>query len=307
MTHDLRGVVKLFAAQPWAIEASTFTALATVFARKYRGESFSGAQLHAELGDNALSAAARGRKASTAPQLAVIPIMGIISQRASSLGESVDAIEAKLEAAVTNPAVDGIMLFVDSPGGTVAGIPELVAKIREARSMKPMLTVTDGLMASASYWLGAATGYVMATPSAQTGSIGAYMVHEDWTKHLEQEGVKMTAISAGKFKLEGAPWAPLDDEAKSAFQERVDEVYGWFVKDVAADRGASQQAVRDGYGEGRVLGAKQSLDANLIDAVGTFDDAAAKLTRKVELTRERAASVDREVQVRTRTRARSAS
>lgn len=301
---QITNLVNLFAAQPWAIEASTFSALVNVFARKYRGETFSAQQIHAELG--AATTRSRGVERQP-PRIAVVPIQGVISQRPQSLGTSVDEASAKFSAAMNNASVDGILLAIDSPGGTVTGIPEFAGRIRDASAVKPVLAFTDGLLASAAYWLGAAAGEIIASPSAETGSIGVYMLHEDWSKNLEDEGIKITAFSAGKYKLEGAPWAPPSEEMATVTQARVDEVYGWFVKDVAQSRGASQQAVRDGYGEGRILGAKQSLEANLIDAVGTFDEAVARLAHRVELkqkahSRMNATAVDATVRARTRAR-----
>src|SRR5690606_31092181 len=111
--------------------------------------------------------------------------------------------------------------------------------------------------ASASYWLAAAAGEVWVIPSGEgVGSIGVWTAHEDWTRYLEQEGITITEITAGTYKTESAPWKPLTPEAKAFLKARVDEIYAWFVADVATDRGSTPAEVRAGYGEGRVLTAK---------------------------------------------------
>jgi signal peptide peptidase SppA len=266
--------------EPLLLEPRMIDALARVFERKLAGELFDGATLHAELGIPT-AAAQRSRGASPEPAIAVIPIYGIIAQHPQSLGVSTDEIGAAFDAALASRSISAILLDVDSPGGTIPGVPELAAKILAARGTKPVLALANSLMASAAYWIASAADEVMVTPSGETGSIGVYTVHKDLSKGLEQEGVKVTPVSAGKYKLEGAPWAPPSDEYLTFLQARVDEVGGWFVKAVAANRRDSQMNVRAGYGEGRVLGADQSVKANLADRVGTFEDAVARLAGKV--------------------------
>ncbi len=264
--------------EPLLIEPAFARRLIGVFQRKQLGELFDGAKLHAELGIEAASS----RKAATQPpQIAVIPVYGVIAQHPQSMGASTEDIGAQFDAAMASRSVNAVLFDIDSPGGTVTGVPELAAKIAAARGQKPMMALANSLAASAAYWIASACDEIMVTPSGETGSIGVYTVHEDWSKSLEQEGVKITPVSAGKYKLEGAPWEPLSEEAQATLQARVEEVYGWFVKDVGANRGATQTAVREGYGQGRVLGAAQSVKANLADRVGTFEDAVARLATRV--------------------------
>jgi signal peptide peptidase SppA len=264
--------------QPVLLEHDTLVKLAQIFQRKLGGEAFDGPTLHAELG--AATPAQRG-KASAPTTVAVIPIHGMIAQHPQSLGTSTDEVGAQLAAALNNPRVDAVLLDIDSPGGTIDGIPELGAKIAAARAVKPITAFANSFIASAAYWLASQADEVVVTPSGQVGSIGVYMLHEDWSQKLASEGIKIRAISAGKYKLEGVKWEPLDPEAEAFIQQRVDEVYGWFVKAVAAGRRDTQTNVRNGYGEGRMLGAAQAVKANLADRVGTFDEALAGLAKRV--------------------------
>jgi len=266
--------------QPVLLEHDTLVKLAQIFQRKIGGEAFDGAALHAELGIAAPRTKAAPDKQTT---IQVIPIQGMIAQHPQSLGTSTDEVGAALASAIANPRVDAILLDVDSPGGTVNGVPELAAKIAAARAVKPITALANGLMASAAYWLGSQADEVVVAPSGETGSIGVYQLHEDWTQKLANEGIKIRAVSAGRYKLEGAPWEPLDVEAEAFMQKRVDEVYQWFVRDVAKGRNAeSQRAVRDGYGEGRVLGAEQSVRAKLADRVATFEETVGRLATRVQ-------------------------
>src|SRR5690242_11143847 len=230
---------------PLAIDHGTLLSLVSVFRRKLGGAMFDGAALHAELGLPMTRKLDRGQQTAG---IAVIPISGVIAQHPQSMGTSVDEIRQNFRAAMASDQVDAILLDVDSPGGEVTGVAELADEIRGAT--KPVTAYANGLMASAAYWLASVASAIAMTPSALVGSIGGYMVHEDWSRNLEQEGVRVTAISAGRFKTEGAPWQPLSPEGEAHYQQRVDEVYGWFVRAVAAGRNTTQTAVRNGYGEG---------------------------------------------------------
>jgi ClpP class serine protease len=130
------------------------------------------------------------------------------------------------------------------------------------------------MVASAGYWLAAASQEFWMLPSATgAGNIGVYMMHIDESEALEKEGVRIEVLSAGKYKLEGAPWAPLSEEARDFYQDDVDKIYDWFAKDVATYRGDTKASVLKGYGEGRLLNGKAAVEANLVDRLGSLDDA----------------------------------
>ena len=96
---------------------------------------------------------------------------------------------------------------------------------------------------------------------------------------MDEAGVKTTLISAGKFKVEGNPYTPLDEEAQAFMQSRVDDYYGAFTKAVARGRGVPVSQVRDGMGQGRVLGADAALTHQMVDGVATLDDLISKMRR----------------------------
>ncbi|HEY5656282.1 MAG TPA: S49 family peptidase [Myxococcota bacterium] len=207
---------------------------------------------------------------------AVVPVHGIIVPRGELLQDtsagttSAEAIDAALRQAAAVPGVDRIVLDVDSPGGNVAGVTELAATVREIAAEIDVVAVANHVMASAAYWLSAGASEIIASPSAAVGSIGVYAIHEDVSKRLEKKGINPTLISAGKHKVDGNPFGPLSESARADAQARVDEVYGRFVAAVAAGRGQTEAAVRDGFGEGRAVGAKEALAAGMVDRVGTL-------------------------------------
>ncbi len=277
-------LLRALCAEPWAIEPRTLAVGASILQRKLAGESFAGLDLHAELGiDHAENQAATPKSRARAKEahIAVIQIFGVIEEHSGSLGTSARMIEAAFDEAMNSRQVDAVLFDVSSPGGIVTGVPELADKILAARGIKPTLAIATGMAASAAYWIASAAKEMWVQKSGETGSIGVWAMHIDESERLEKKGVKVTTMSAGKFKLEGAPWAPLSEEAEAFIQEQVDEAMSWFVKAVAQNRNDTQANVRAGYGEGRILGAKQSLKANLVDRVGTFDEAVGRLVDMV--------------------------
>lgn len=268
--------IRALAAEPLAIERRTFDAFhAIVRKRGLEGVGFNGSELHSGLAIDAPRPERRG--AAKGRNVQVIPIVGTVSNRMHSMGMGAMETGQRIARAANDHRVDAIVLDVDSPGGTVGGVPELAQRIYEARQKKPIVAVANGLMASAAYWIGAAASEVVASPSSEVGSIGVFLVHEDWSKWLESEGVVVTEISAGRYKTEAAPWRPLDEAAADFLHGRVATVYNWFTSDVARFRGDSAQSVRRGYGEGRVLGSKAAKAAGLVDRVATLDDVVEEL------------------------------
>lgn len=209
--------------------------------------------------------------------VAVLPLVGAITHRDSMLARlfgmgTVQGFLRQFRAAVSDPTVKAVVLDIDSPGGTVDGVPELADAVYQARGSKHIVAVANTLAASAAYWIASAADEVVVTPSGEVGSIGVYAVHEDYSGALEQAGIKATIIKAGKHKAEGSPYEPLSDEAKDYMQARIDAVYQQFVAGVARGRGASVRDVREGYGQGRTMGAKEAVAAGLADRVATLEE-----------------------------------
>jgi len=208
--------------------------------------------------------------------VSVLPVYGVIEHRADWMmeyfgGVGVDDLRESLRAELNDPAVKAVVLDVDSPGGTVAGVTELAAELRGARGgTKPIVAVANTLAASAAYWLASQADEVVVTPSGSVGSIGIYALHQDVSRMLDEIGVTMTFVSAGEHKTEGNEFEPLSDEARADIQSRVDASYAQFIADVAAGRRVSADRVEADYGGGRVLTAKAALAVGMVDRVETL-------------------------------------
>jgi signal peptide peptidase SppA len=264
-------IIGYVASTLWAIEPNKLNEILSILAFRASGQSFSAEEIAARIGSRGQSQPAQGGGA-----VAVVPIHGVIAHRMgamddSSGGTSTERIGAMLRQAHANPDVGSIVLDIDSPGGTVPGVQELAAEVFAMRGTKKIVAHVNSLAASAAYWIASQADEIVSTPSGSAGSIGVFSAHQDMSKALETAGIDVTLISAGKFKVEGSPFAPLSAEAKAFMQGRVDEAYKQFVHDVARGRGASAADVRSGYGEGRVLSSKDAIAAGLIDRVATMD------------------------------------
>lgn len=196
----------------------------------------------------------------------VIPVFGILGKHLDSMemmcgGCSVDKTSAQLTAADKDPDCSRIVLAFHSPGGTITGIPELAAKIRDIGTRKPVAAFTDGMCCSAALWLASACDAFFVAPSASVGSVGVFSLILDESRKMEMEGVKVQAISDGKYKLTGAPFKPLSDEEKSMLQARVDAIGTQFRAALTASRTIAAEDMQGQSFTGEEAVAKGFADA----------------------------------------------
>ncbi len=224
----------------------------------------------------------RGQSGSQSGAIAVLSLSGVISQHPDWFADtSIDQFSADLMSAVNDPGVGALLISIDSPGGSVYGVQELAGMMMAAREQKPIVAFANSLAASAAYWIGCSASEFFCTPGGEVGSIGVWQAHMDMSGALEQAGIKTTLISAGKFKTEGNPYQPLDEDAQGFMQSRVDDYYNEFVSAVANARGVNPDAVRNGMGQGRVLGAQEARKANMIDGIMTLPQVIQRMQKKI--------------------------
>jgi signal peptide peptidase SppA len=278
-------LVAEFLATPWALMPERLSALTTVISRWSQGVSASDAAKFQVQTDRVLRDTRRQTSAAiSGGGIAVIPIYGVITQRGNMVDDvsgpgmvSTQIVTQMLRQAVADDAVSQILLDIDSPGGSVYGVSELSDVILSARAQKPVVAIANSLAASAAYWVGSQASEFYVTAGGEVGSIGVWQAHQDYSKAMDEAGVKTTLISAGKFKVEGNPYAPLDEEAQGFMQSRVEDYYAAFTKAVAKGRGVPITQVRDGMGQGRVLGADAALAQNMVDGIASFDQVLSKM------------------------------
>ncbi len=279
-----------FLTTPWALMPERLQAMSGILTRWSVGEPPSDETLFQVNTDRLIRDTRKQMAAaSTGTGIAVLPLYGVVTQRGNMVDDisgpgstSTQQFTSVLRQMLTDDTVGQILIDIDSPGGSVYGVSELASEIVKARTQKPVIAVANSLAASAAYWIGCSASEFYVTPGGEVGSIGVWQAHFDYSKALEEEGVKPTLISAGKFKVEGNPYVPLDEQAQAFMQSRVDDYYNAFVEAVAVGRGVSISDVRDGMGEGRVLGADAALAMNMVDGISTFDEVLAKMQSSIK-------------------------
>lgn len=205
----------------------------------------------------------------------VIPITGVIGMDLSEweiYGENTDVleVEALLYAALQDENIGSIVLAMDSPGGTVSGVPELATLIAEISAQKPVVVHTRRLMASAAYFLAAGARAIFATPSAQVGSIGVYLPLLDISGLYEKLGLRVDLIvnEQGTHKAAGYPGTTLTDEQRAGLQMRVDHAFRVFRDHVLTHRSVAEDALT-----GQVMWGSEGVEPGLIDALATLPEA----------------------------------
>ena len=285
MNHQL--LVAEYLATPWALMPERLSAVTAVIAR-WSGDSRASEEVMNNVAADCSVREARRQSSvsNSGGGIAVLPLYGIVTQRGNMVDDvsgpgtaSTQQFSNMLRAALQDETVSQILIDINSPGGSVYGVAELADEIVNARSHKPIVAIANSLAASAAYWIGCSASELYVTPGGEVGSIGVWQAHQDYSKAMDDAGVKTTLISAGKFKVEGNPYAPLDEEAQGFMQSRVDDYYAAFTKAVAKGRGVPISQVRDGMGQGRVLGADAALASSMVDGIATFDDVVKKMRR----------------------------
>lgn len=275
--RNLRSVLSAVAGYKWAILPEKLDLICGILNQRASGISATKEEIQA-----AMMGQEQVAFGDSQGGVAVLPIYGTIAPKATMMSEfsggfSCENFTKDFRAALADDSVTAIVFDVDSPGGTVTGVPELAAEIRAARGKKPIVAVANGMAASAAYWLASAADKFYVTPSGEVGSIGVYTTHQDVSGAMEQAGVKITFIQAAKFKTEGNPYEAPSAGFIAETQKDVDAYYEMFTSDVAAGRNVSVETVKADYGQGRMLMANNALAAGMVDGIQTLDEVVAGL------------------------------
>lgn len=213
----------------------------------------------------------------------IVTIAGPLNNTDSWRNEYIGAtgypeIRAALVHAATQEGVKAIVLDIKSGGGAVSGVTdtaELVAMI-DAK-VKPVHAYSDGVIASAAYWLGSSARTLDIGKVTEAGSLGVLTVHQDLSKMFSEMGVTMTVMRAGKYKALGNAYEPLSDLAKTEIQGQLDQMYGMFVQHVADARGVPYATADQKMGQGRVFVGQAAVDVGLADSITSFDALLSKI------------------------------
>lgn len=181
---------------------------------------------------------------------------------------------AAIRNADSDPNIKGIMLHIDSPGGTSAGTAELGDDIRNAK--KPIHAYIADLGASAAYWAASQADRITMNRAGFAGSIGVYASIYDTSGAAEAQGVKVHVVSTGPYKGAGEEGAPVTEEQLAHWQDVVNQHFGLFEEAVRGGRRMLKSTFNK-VSDGRVFGANEAKQFGLIDEISSFDKALIRL------------------------------
>jgi len=211
---------------------------------------------------------------STGPRIALIRVTGVITAGtgARGLGAEREAgserIVQQLEKARKDRNVKGIILRINSPGGSPAGSQEIYDEIRRVRrSGKPVYVSMGDVAASGGYYIAAAADRIYADPATATGSIGVIMSSLELGELMDKLGIDAEVMKSGQFKDMGSPFRPLTPAEKRIIQGMIDDIFRQFLDAVSEGRKMPLQKVR-ALATGRIYTGRQAKALGLVDELG---------------------------------------
>ena len=211
----------------------------------------------------------------TEPYIAVVKVTGTIQEQTetgifeTSEGYQHNDTMEYIDSLIYDDNNSAILLYVDSPGGTIYESEELYNKLNEYKELtdRPIWTYMAHYAASGGYMVSMSADKIYANPNTTTGSIGVIMAGYDMSGLYEKLGIRYVSITSGANKDS----SKMTDEQIAIYQSQVDEYYSKFVGIVADGRGMSEEEVKQ-LADGRTYTANQALENGLIDEISLYDD-----------------------------------
>ncbi|MCX6695309.1 MAG: signal peptide peptidase SppA [Candidatus Altiarchaeota archaeon] len=207
----------------------------------------------------------------------VIPIKGEITSGGCPGGlfyveecATVESVKEQLDEAENDMTVSGVVLDIESGGGSVVASREMMRAVKSFR--KPVVARIGEVGASGAYYVASAADKIVADKDSMTGSIGVVMSVMHYYKLMEDWGVNVTVIKSGDSKDIGSPYRPMTEDEKDNLQEMVDTIQEDFIADVALNRNLSVEHVRN-ISDGSIFLGEKAMELGLVDYIGGYDDA----------------------------------
>ncbi len=269
--------IKLFPSL-WAILETELTKMEAMYSG-LTSEMIAGLEKDSKLGFDSVEFSQTGLSPDVTiiNSIGILRIEGVITQKADIFtmifgGATLDTLTSDFKSLVDNEAIGTIVLDIDSPGGTIAGVQDFANLIFDAREQKRIMAISSSIMTSAAMWIGAAAEHVLISgDTVTTGSIGVLTTHVDVSKLQADLGIKTTEITAGRDKRIASSFAPLTEAGRLELQSQVDKIMEAFVGDIAKFRGVSEQDVKSNMADGKVFIGDNAVKAGLVDDIKTFD------------------------------------
>jgi protease-4 len=208
--------------------------------------------------------------AGGADYIARIKITGLIRNDE----DRVEALEK-----LAKSSAKGVVVHIDSPGGTTAGSEQLHNSLRRVAAAKPLVVVVDGLAASGGYIAAMSADHIVAQQTSLVGSIGVLFQYPNFSEVLKTVGVKVEEIKSSPLKAAPNGFEPTSPEARAAIEALVKDSYAWF-RDMVKDRRKMDDETLQRVADGRVFTGRQGVELKLIDELGNEKTAVDWLTKE---------------------------
>lgn len=237
------------------------------------GSAMTAVEMNGHAASGREGSAAADRFYDMADGIAIIPIEGTLVHKSGWIGSysgmmGYDGIATMFRQAMSDPAVNGIWLDINSPGGEVSGCFDLadeIAASNKGHGGKPVWAIANEQACSAAYALASAADKLLTPRTGMVGSIGCYMLYVDQTKALKDAGIEVQFIRSGAKKALGSGLETVDDATLAKFQTDVDRTRDIFAKLVARNRAMSVKSVM--ATEADWYSADDALALGLVDGV----------------------------------------
>lgn len=196
---------------------------------------------------------------SQKPMIARVAIEGMITDDRDRL--------RMLERLGENPLVLGVVLYINSPGGTTMGGEALYEGVRKLAAKKPVVAQFGTTAASAGYMVGVAADHIVARGNTITGSVGVIMQWPEVSQLLDKIGVKFNEVKSGPLKAEPSMFQPVGPGGRAVSEEMVADMQRWFLG-LVAERRSFKTAEIPGLEQGRIYTGREALRHKLIDTIG---------------------------------------
>jgi protease-4 len=227
-------------------------------------------------------------KEGSQDKVVLIDVLGeITSVPAGPLTEAAtdDAITSQLDQAVEDPEVVGVILDLDTPGGSVVASDNIYRKVLDLRTKgKPVVALMEEVAASGGYYISAAANEVVANPTTITGSIGVIILIPNVEEAANKLGIRPIVIKSGPHKDIASPFRDIPPDELEILKGLIDEAYTQFVQVVASGRKMDEGRVRE-IADGRILTGNQAKSLGLIDHLGGLDLALGRVRALAESPR----------------------
>ncbi|MET3793537.1 signal peptide peptidase SppA [Aquamicrobium terrae] len=205
---------------------------------------------------------------SAVSHIAKVKIEGTITQD--------DKLLERLERIRKSSRVAGVIVQVNSPGGTTTGGESIYEAIRKIAAEKPVVAEVSTLAASAGYMIASATDHIVARQSSIVGSIGVLIQYPDVTGLMDKMGIKLEEVKSSPLKAAPSPFKPTTEEERAMVRRLIMDSYDWFVDLVAERRSLPRDQVLT-LADGSIFTGRQALQNKLVDSLGGEDEAVAWL------------------------------